>query len=144
MVVDGEGNEVGKVTSGGFSPSLEAPIAMAYVPLASAEPGTSVSLAQRGKIFTGERRADAVRSASLPAQGSRRMSVYYTKEHEWVRVEGDTATVGITDFAQGQLGDVVFVEVPEAGRAGQPRAARRRWSNRSRPRPTSMRRSAAR
>lgn len=44
------------------------------------------------------------------------MSVYYTKEHEWVRVEGDHATVGITDFAQGQLGDVVFVEVPEAGR----------------------------
>ena len=44
------------------------------------------------------------------------MTVYYTREHEWVRVEGDTATVGITDFAQGQLGDVVFVEVPEAGR----------------------------
>jgi glycine cleavage system H protein len=45
------------------------------------------------------------------------MTVYYTKEHEWVRVEGDQATVGITDFAQGQLGDVVFVEVPESGRA---------------------------
>jgi glycine cleavage system H protein len=45
------------------------------------------------------------------------MSVYYTKEHEWVSVDGDSATVGITDFAQGQLGDVVFVEVPEAGRA---------------------------
>ncbi len=45
------------------------------------------------------------------------MSVYYTKEHEWVRVEGDSATCGITDFAQGQLGDVVFVEVPEAGRS---------------------------
>jgi glycine cleavage system H protein len=44
------------------------------------------------------------------------MSVYYSKEHEWIRVEGDTATVGITDFAQGQLGDVVFVEVPQAGR----------------------------
>ncbi len=44
------------------------------------------------------------------------MSVYYTKEHEWVRVEGDSGTVGITDFAQGQLGDIVFVEVPEAGR----------------------------
>ena len=44
------------------------------------------------------------------------MSVYVTKEHEWIRVDGDTATVGITDFAQGQLGDVVFVEVPEAGR----------------------------
>jgi glycine cleavage system H protein len=44
------------------------------------------------------------------------MNVYYTKEHEWVRVDGDTASVGITDYAQGQLGDVVFVEVPEAGR----------------------------
>ena len=45
------------------------------------------------------------------------MSVYYTKDHEWVSVDGDEAVVGITDFAQGQLGDVVFVEVPEAGRA---------------------------
>lgn len=44
------------------------------------------------------------------------MSVYYSKEHEWVSVDGDAATVGITDYAQGQLGDVVFVEVPEAGR----------------------------
>jgi glycine cleavage system H protein len=44
------------------------------------------------------------------------MSVYYSKEHEWVRVEGDSATVGITDYAQGQLGDVVFVEVPAEGR----------------------------
>jgi glycine cleavage system H protein len=44
------------------------------------------------------------------------MTVYYTKEHEWIRVEGGEATVGITDFAQGQLGDVVFVELPEAGR----------------------------
>ena len=43
------------------------------------------------------------------------MSVYFTKEHEWVRIEGGQATVGITDFAQGQLGDVVFVEVPAAG-----------------------------
>ena len=51
------------------------------------------------------------------------MTVYYTKEHEWIRVDGDTATVGITDFAQGQLGDVVFVEVPEAGTPG--RAGRR-------------------
>jgi len=43
------------------------------------------------------------------------MTTYYTKEHEWIAVEGDTATVGITDFAQGQLGDIVFVEVPSAG-----------------------------
>ncbi len=45
------------------------------------------------------------------------MSVKYTKDHEWLSVEGDTATVGITVYAQEQLGDVVFVEVPEAGRS---------------------------
>ncbi len=39
----------------------------------------------------------------------------YTKEHEWIRVEGDTGTIGITDFAQQQLGDVVYVELPEVG-----------------------------
>jgi len=41
----------------------------------------------------------------------------YTKEHEWVRVEGDLATVGITDYAAEQLGDIVFVELPDTGRA---------------------------
>jgi len=40
---------------------------------------------------------------------------YYTDEHEWIDVEGDVATVGITDYAQGQLGDIVFVELPEVG-----------------------------
>ena len=44
------------------------------------------------------------------------MTRYFTKDHEWIQVDGDTATVGITDYAQSQLGDVVFVEVPEAGR----------------------------
>jgi glycine cleavage system H protein len=41
----------------------------------------------------------------------------YTKEHEWVRVEGDQATIGITAYAAEQLGDIVFVELPEVGRA---------------------------
>jgi glycine cleavage system H protein len=41
----------------------------------------------------------------------------YTKEHEWVRVEGDVATVGVTQYAADQLGDVVFVDLPEAGRS---------------------------
>ena len=41
--------------------------------------------------------------------------LHYSEEHEWVSVEGDVATVGISDFAQGQLGDVVFVELPEVG-----------------------------
>jgi glycine cleavage system H protein len=40
----------------------------------------------------------------------------YTKDHEWVRIDGDTAEIGITDFAQQQLGDVVYVELPDAGR----------------------------
>jgi glycine cleavage system H protein len=43
------------------------------------------------------------------------MTLYYTREHEWLAVEGTTATVGVTDFAQAQLGDVVFAEVPEVG-----------------------------
>jgi glycine cleavage system H protein len=39
----------------------------------------------------------------------------YTKEHEWIRVDGNTGTIGITDFAQQQLGDVVYVELPDVG-----------------------------
>jgi len=44
------------------------------------------------------------------------MTVRYSNEHEWIRVEGDVGTVGISPYAQEQLGDVVFVEVPQAGR----------------------------
>ena len=43
------------------------------------------------------------------------MARYFTDEHEWIDVEGETATVGITDYAQGQLGDIVFVELPDVG-----------------------------
>ena len=42
--------------------------------------------------------------------------VKYSNEHEWIRVEGDVGTIGITNYAQEQLGDVVFVDVPQAGR----------------------------
>jgi aminomethyltransferase len=51
MVVDGEGSDIGRVTSGGFSPILEAPMAMAYVPAAMATPGTRITLSQRAKLF---------------------------------------------------------------------------------------------
>ncbi len=44
------------------------------------------------------------------------MSRYFTEDHEWIELDGDVATVGITDYAQSQLGDIVFVEVPEEGR----------------------------
>ena len=45
------------------------------------------------------------------------MTRYFTDEHEWIDVDGDSATVGITDYAQGQLGDIVFVETPDAGKS---------------------------
>ena len=44
------------------------------------------------------------------------MSLYFTRDHEWIRVEGDSATVGISDHAQQALGDIVFAEVPDAGK----------------------------
>ena len=44
------------------------------------------------------------------------MSLYFTREHEWIRVDGDVATVGISDHAQQALGDIVFAEVPAAGK----------------------------
>lgn len=44
-------------------------------------------------------------------------TIRFTKDHEWISVEGDTGTVGITDYAQKQLGDVVYVEVPETGQS---------------------------
>lgn len=43
-------------------------------------------------------------------------NLYYSKEHEWAKIEGNTATIGISDFAQSSLGDIVFVELPEVGR----------------------------
>ena len=43
------------------------------------------------------------------------MPRYFTEDHEWIEVDGNAATIGITDYAQGQLGDIVFVEVPAAG-----------------------------
>lgn len=44
------------------------------------------------------------------------MSVYFTEDHEWIKVDGDIGTVGISPYAAGQLGDVVYVELPEIGR----------------------------
>jgi glycine cleavage system H protein len=45
------------------------------------------------------------------------MTTLFTTDHEWLKIEGDVATIGVTDYAQSQLGDVVFVELPKAGRA---------------------------
>ena len=45
------------------------------------------------------------------------MTTVFTTDHEWLKIDGDVATIGVTDYAQSQLGDVVFVELPKAGRA---------------------------
>jgi glycine cleavage system H protein len=44
------------------------------------------------------------------------MTMRYTRDHEWIRLDGDTATIGISDYAQEQLGDIVFIELPEVGK----------------------------
>src|ERR1043165_7019030 len=86
------------------------------------------------------------------------MPTRYTKDHEWIRLDGDVATVGITEHAQNALGDIVYVELPEIGRVverggeeagveagmGASDAAGRRWSSRSRRQATSPPRQAAR
>jgi glycine cleavage system H protein len=55
-------------------------------------------------------------SLNLPSKDIAMAVVKYSKDHEWVRVDGDVATVGISDHAQTQLGDIVYVELPEIGR----------------------------
>jgi glycine cleavage system H protein len=72
------------------------------------------------------------------------MPRYFTQDHEWIDVDGDVGTVGITDYAQGQLGDITFVELPEAGAALAKGDAPCVVDSASRPPVTSMRRSAAR
>ena len=71
------------------------------------------------------------------------MTTLFTSDHEWLRIEGDVATIGVTDYAQSQLGDVVFVELPKVGRSPEEGRSRRRGRIRSRPPPTSTRRSRA-
>jgi glycine cleavage system H protein len=63
------------------------------------------------RFVINERKRGGVVEASVEI----RDGLKYTKEHEWIKLEGEIATVGITDYAQKQLGDVVFVELPEAG-----------------------------
>jgi glycine cleavage system H protein len=59
------------------------------------------------------------------------MTRYFTEDHEWIEVEGDSATVGITDYAQSQLGDIVFAEVPATGATLRKKAAMLRlWNGR--------------
>lgn len=58
---------------------------------------------------------DPIQKSTKPTQMNFPAELRYTKEHEWVKLEGDIATVGITDFAQSELGDIVYVEIETAG-----------------------------
>ena len=89
------------------------------------------------------RPAAVLPEARSPDVSRARADLRYTKDHEWVRVDGDEATVGITDYAADQLGDVVFVELPAVGKALEAaRDVRRRRVGQGRERPVRARRAA--
>ena len=121
---------VGEVTSGTYAPFLQKNIGLCYVPAparrawARSSPSTSASArsprawSRRRSTRGPTRRRRRPRARSPPPEEHHGSSgPKYTKDHEWVRVEGDHGTVGITDYAQKQLGDVVYVELPDVGRA---------------------------
>ena len=108
---------IGKVTSGGFGPSLNAPVAMGYLPssLRSRRHADLRRSARAAPAAAGRRHA--LRSQHLQTLKEVYMTTLFTTDHEWLRIEGDVATIGVTDYAQSQLGDVVFVELPKVGRS---------------------------
>ena len=124
------GKIVGKVTTGGFAPTLGRAVAMGYVERSASRP-TARRSSSSCAASPCRPRSCRCRSSSTPTTADRRLrwpSVKYSKEHEWIRVEGDVGTVGITDYAQEQLGDVVFVELP----AGRPQGRQGRGGRRRR------------
>ena len=154
----------GVVTSGTQSPTLgRADRDGATSRPADAEPGTMLDVEIRDQRVPAEvvaaavlppgplTRRRAARDRDPHAEGVRcrpaeeeehamvPADLRYTKDHEWVRVDGDEATVGITDYAADQLGDIVFVELPDVGRALEPVRRRSASSSRSRPSATCSR-----
>ena len=114
------GERIGIVTSGGFGPSVNGPVAMGYVDGRARRARHARQPHGARQAAARRRRAAAVRPAPLRPQDLTRGRLHgdqrFTKDHEWIRVDGGIATVGITDYAQEQLGDIVFVELPEVGR----------------------------
>ena len=115
------GREAGRVTSGGPAPFLKKNIGMAYVPPQSSVIGTDIEISIRGQrrgapSFRCGFTSDRINASASKQRGPMYPTDYrYTKQHEWVKVQGDVATIGITDYAQQELGDVVFVEMPKVG-----------------------------
>ena len=94
---------------------------MAYLPADRTRHGTEFEIDIRGRRAARGRRADAVSTSERNRMPRESTGMYptdlkYTKDHEWVQIDGADARVGITDYAQKQLGDVVYLELPEVGR----------------------------
>ena len=80
--------------------------------------GRGVEVEIRGKKHARKRRSDAVlqtRKIRKEKKWRNRQDLLFSKEHEWVKLDGDSATIGITDYAQNSLGDIVYVELPKVG-----------------------------
>ena len=108
-------HKVGLVTSGTRTPFLKKAIGMAYVPVESGKVDSEIEIDVRGRRIRAPGREDAVLQAAGELSGMYPPELKYTKDHEWIRVNGDAGQIGITDYAQRQLGDVVFVELPKVG-----------------------------
>ena len=112
----GTGEPIGEITSGGFGPTVNAPVAMGYVASrirrrhAAARRSCAASrwIAPSWPCLSS-------RIAITAVEGITMSDMRFTEDHEWIRIDGDIATIGITDYAQEQLGDVVFVELPDVG-----------------------------
>ena len=116
VLIDGETR--GIVTSGTQTPFLKKAIGMAYLPIDRATTGTGDRRGHPRPAGARARRADAVLQTYSTAdreRGPMSTGLKYTKDHEWIELSGDRGKVGITDYAQQQLGDVVYVELPEVG-----------------------------
>ena len=107
--------KVGRHDVGRLCPSVGAPIAMGYVPTSTApHPAPRSPPKCAASVWPVAVAPMPFRSPSLCSQyrSLTHEPRYFTEDHEWIDVDGDVATVGITDYAQGQLGDVVFVDLP--------------------------------
>ena len=123
---------IGEVTSGTYAPFLQKNIGLCYVPATRAAVGTELAIDIRERKVPARvvptpfyKRPDKAAPAPATTVSTDLRSTMdpanlkYTKDHEWVRVEGDHGAIGITDYAQKQLGDVVYVELPEVGREAE-------------------------
>jgi glycine cleavage system H protein len=121
-----QGKKVSEVASGTFSPFLKKAIGLVYLPIEATAAGTEFEIGIRDRMV----KAAVVptpfykrsKNKDIPSYEGGGFFMYpndfrYTKDHEWVKVEGDEALIGITDFAQHQLGDIIFVELPPVGKA---------------------------